>query len=497
MSTPTSNSAPDASPHKDTWDELAELAAMTGYTDEPPPGKKVTSNQLLLDDADLNEETNEQTKTPLWSNPLAKTGMVASLTAIAFGSIGLFVASLNGSWNKHAHNPEPIASDQTQNATNSDQAEIARLKTITALGNQAQIIKQAPKSSGVVLPSQKTATKVSRVYRQPAVIAQTPHYSPTPTRSFQSLTPYTPLVTRSNPVSSIPSTPTRPVDPNQAWQKAMALGSFGSDEGGGISSSVERNETLSESVSAVGGTAPETQLLSSQSRYEADESALLSGEARRVVSLPPGAMAAATLSTPVVWAQDLKPEQQPQRFGLQLSEPLYAADGSIAVPAGSQMIAQVDAVSSNGLMQMSVIAVVSPTSKGNQVTQVPAGVITVTAAEGKPLIADNQNPQRRGLFGKDLSVALMGALGQVGSLLNRPGNQTTTTSPYLSTTSITNGNTNVLGGLLEGGFSKLADRVSARQQREIDEILKRPNLWYIPAGKPLMVFTNSAMEIGV
>jgi hypothetical protein len=498
MSNPTSNSAPDTSEHQDTWNELAELAAITGYKAEPPPGKRMVSEHPLLDDADLNEqETNEQTQTPLWSNPLAKTGVVAGLTAIAFGSIGLFVASLNGTWNKHAHDPKPLAADQAQNVTNSDQAEIARLKTVTALGNQAQIIKQAPKNSGVVVSSRKPTIKASRVYKQPAVVAQTPRYLPTPVPSFRSFTPYTPSVTRSNPVSSIPSTPTHPLDPNQAWQKAMALGSFGSDEGSGISSSVERNETLSESVSAVGGTAPETQLVSSQARYEVDESALLSGEARRVVSLFPGTTAAAILSTPVVWAQDLKPEQQPQKFGLQLSEPLHAADGSVAVPAGSQMVAKVDAASNNGLMQLSVISIVSPTSKGNQVTEIPAGVITVTAAEGRPLVAENQNPQRRGLFGKDLSVTLMGALGQVGSLLNRPSNQTTMTSPYLSTTSITNGNTNVLGGVLEGSFGKLVDRVSARQQREIDEILKRPNLWYIPAGKPLMIFTNSAMEIGV
>lgn len=465
---------------------------MTGYKAEPPPGKKITSNQPLLDASDLDQpEANEQTQIPIWSHPVAKTVTVAGLTAIAFGSIGLFVASLNGNWNKHANDPKPMAEEQPQNPTNPDQAEIARLKTLTALGNQAQIIKQQPKSFGGAISPKKPATTANRISRQPLTVAQTPRYLPPSTPPLQSFTPYTPPL-RSMGSNLVQSITTRPVDPNQAWQKAVALGSFGSDGSSDSSNSIDNNAS---SQTASTHDSSETQLVSSQSRYEADESALLSGAPRRVVTLTPGAVATASLITPVIWAQDLKADQQPQKFSLQLGEPLYAADGSIALPAGSQMIAKVDAVSNNGLMQLSVIALVSPSSTGNQITEVPDGAITVTAAEGKPLVAESQNPQRKGVFGKDLSVALMGALGQVGSLLNRPGNQTTMTSPYLSTTSISNGQTNILGGLLEGGFGKLADRVSELQQHEIDEILKRPNLWYVPAGKSLMVFTNSPVEI--
>lgn len=493
----STNQAPDIPENKDTWDELAELAAMTGYKAEPPPGKQPHSSEdSLLDEEDLiDQESNEKTKTPLWSNPLAKTGVVASLSAIVFGSIGLFIANLNGNWNKHANDPKPLTTAQVQEPINPEQSEIARLKTVTALGNQAQLIKQAPRNPGMAIAQRKPTTNVRRVIRQVSSVPQVPRYLPTPTPPLRTFTPFTAPLVSSNPRSQFSSNSVRQVDPTEAWQKSLALGSFGADEGGGNSSSKGRVETPSESSVTSEGLSPEAQLVSSQSRYEADANALLSGEVRRTATITPGTTAAASLMTPIVWAQDLKPEQQPQRFGLQLSEPLYAADGSIAVPAGSQMIAKVDAVSNNGMMQLSVISVVAPTSKDNQVTEIPVGAITIAAAGGKPLVAENQNPQRRGLFGKDLTVALIGALGQVGSLLNRPGNQTTTTSPYLSTTSTSNGQTNVLGGLLEGGFSKLADRVSERQQREIDEVLKRPNLWYVPAGKSLIVFTNSVMEI--
>jgi len=56
---------------------------------------------------------------------------------------------------------------------------------------------------------------------------------------------------------------------------------------------------------------------------------------------------------------------------------------------------------------------------------------------------------------------------------------------------------NILGGLLEGGFGKLADRVAQRQQQEIDQILKRPNLWYVPANRELTIFVSAPMEVAL
>ncbi len=51
---------------KDAWDELAELAAMTGYKADPPPGKKVIAKDISLLDKEDTEalEEDEKTKTP-------------------------------------------------------------------------------------------------------------------------------------------------------------------------------------------------------------------------------------------------------------------------------------------------------------------------------------------------------------------------------------------------------------------------------------------------
>ncbi|KAM3092520.1 TrbI/VirB10 family protein [Phormidesmis sp. 146-35] len=507
----------------DPWNELAELAAMTGYQVEPSPGKSnnTTAAESLLDDEDLEDfEANSKTTIPLWSNPLAKTALVSALMATGLGSVGLFIWSLNGNWNKNLADSNPATIDsETTPKPNPDQAEISRLKTVTALGSQAQIIKQAPKTPARFLPSPdkskpaKPPTQVARtpsvssavVERNPTVVTP-PAPSYTPVRQPILLTERSPEFAR--PIAS-PVSPARSIDPDEAWQKALAVGSYGQSSDRTIASAAQpaTSEQSAQLVDdsprsqeeaipqpqepAVTRTVSDTQ----QSRYEADEQALLSGISRHTVAITPGAIATARLMTPIVWAQDLKAEQQPQRFVLQSSQPIYGTDGSVALPAESQMVAKVDAVSNSGMMQLSIVQAVVLTSNGNQVIEIPAGTMFIAGEGGQPLVAKNHNPQGGEVAKRDIAIALMGALGQVGSLLNRPSNQTTTTSPYLSTTSISNGQSNLLGGILEGGFGKLADRISQRQQQQVEEILQRPNFWYVPAGQSLQVFTATPVEV--
>lgn len=498
--TPDSPEFEEKSLKEDEWDELAELAAMTGYKPDsnkaartatkPEPTQQDGEESPLLDDEDLEEERETKTKTPLWSNPMAKGGVVSVLMAVAIGSVGLFVWSLNGNWNRNLNNPKPLASaPEATLKVDPEQAEIGRLKTVTALGSQAQVLKQAPRMGTRQMIPVKSGEKSKTVPIKSTPVRQFTSVPPAPVYSapFRTFSPPTPVSMRSSDIGEIAAIPTPKVNPQEAWNKALALGSFGTE----ADTTSAFNEIPEPPIEK-----PTTQL-ATDTRYEADAAALLSGEPRRVVAIVPGTTATGTLVTPIVWAQDLKPEQQPQRFGLQLTQPIYAADGSVALPAGTQMVAKVDAVSESGMVQLSVIAVVAPTAKGNQVVELPTGAIQIVGEAGKPLVAERHNPARGRVAGKDITVAVLGALGQVGGLLNRPGNQTTTTSPYLSTTSISNGQTNILGGLLEGGFGKLADRVAQRQQQEIDQILKRPNLWYVPANRELTIFVSAPMEVAL
>lgn len=509
---------------KDPWSELAELAAMTGYQVEPPPGKSqnAKATESLLDAEDLEDlEANSKTTTPLWSNPLAKTALVSTLMATGLGSVGLFVWSLNGNWNKNLAVTKPVTTEnEATSKTNPDQAEISRLKTVTALGSQAQIIKQAPKTPARFLPSSDKSSKPPKraekpVPVSPTVVDHSPIALAPPSSTYtpvnRSISPVAEKLPEfSRPASSSVPVSSSPVDPNEAWRRALAVGNYGQNDDRMIASAAQPmaasdqpaqpNEVTVRSQDETNVPPQETTIARSvidnqQSRYEADAEALLSGIPRHTYAIVPGTIATAKLITPVVWAQDLKAEQQPQRFILQLSQSIYDAAGSVVLPAGSQMVAKVDAVSNSGMMQISVVEAVVPTSNGNQMVEIPDGTMFVAGEGSQPLVAKNHNPQRSEVAQRDIEIALMGALGQVGSLLNRPSNQTSTTSPYLSTTSISNGQTNLLGGILEGGFSKLSSQISQRQQRQVEEILQRPNFWYVPAGQTIQVFTTSSVEV--
>jgi hypothetical protein len=512
----------------DPWNELAELAAMTGYQVEMPLGKlnNTKATESLLDDEDLEDfEANSKTTIPLWSNPLAKTALVSALMATGLGSVGLFIWSLNGNWNKNLADskPETINSEATPKP-NPDQAEISRLKTVTALGSQAQTIKQAPKTPARFLPSPDK----SKSAKPPAQATRTPSVSPAVVeRNSTVVAPpapsYTPVRQMISPAERSPefarpvASPARSIDPDEAWQKALAVGSYGQSSDRTIASAAQPITTSEQSAQLVDDSPRSQEAIpvlreeaiptpqeptvaravsnNQQSRYEADEQSLLSGIPRHTVSITPGAIATARLMTPIVWAQDLKAEQQPQRFVLQSSQPIYGTDGSVALPSGAQMVAKIDAVSNSGMMQLSIVQAVVPTSNGNQVIEIPAGAMFVAGEGGQPLVAKNHSPQGSKVARRDITISLMGALGQVGSLLNRPSNQTIMTSPYLSTTSMSNGQSDLLGGILEGGFGKLADRISQRQQQQVEEILQRPNFWYVPAGQTIQVFTAAPVEV--
>ena len=480
-------------------DELEQLAAMTGYSLEASPGKtKLQTATIpkplvpptetdgnddtpLLDTEDLaeTEPTDAKTKTPLWSNPLAKAGFVTALMGVAIGTVGIFLWSVNGNWNSQlAQQPKsPTPAITPSPTTDPQQAEVGRLKTVAALGSQAQTLRQNAKNPTALPRNMPTkAVKPTTSVETPARPNPTVVYSPP--QSYAS--PVTPP-----PQSSI-ATRTQPAGLSYESSRGMAhragVRQFRANQR--IESVWEecRADSIAQRRSTTISLRCRCRSVIVRCSNSCCQNCARSDRHRN-------------LKDPIIWAQDLKSNQQPQRFGLELTQPLRAADGMVALPTGTQMIAKVDAVSGSGLVELSVGAIVVPTNQGNRVVNVPTGAIFVAGQDGSPLMAGNYTNTHMQLLGKDIGIALMGALGQVGTLLNRPLNESTTTSPYLSSTNVSNGRTNILGGLLQGGFGGLQNQVSQRQQQDVQAILNRPNVWYIPSDRPVQVFINSPFEV--
>lgn len=525
--------------------EWETLAALTGFKPEPPPGKRlsktlvqtvepevnapdtdsvneVSSNEVedqdpqkalsktdLLDPEDLleSEEEKAATKPTLWTNPWAKGGFVASIIGVGVAGLGLFLWSVQNI-KPVAKPPEPSQQAQTAEKAQVDpeQEQIGKLKTVNALGTQAQSLNQQTEMQNGLQPQPQPQPSPTTASRPTPPIAPTrtappPSYSsvpPTPAR----VTPIAPPPVR----PAVTSAPVQTVDPQTAWQEALATGNYGQmpddlstayldqdTEPLRTSAPVPANTTLVASspqpTSEVAGSTLE------DFRYQADVNAILSGNASDFLTVLPGAMATATLQTPIFWAQDLEAEQQPQRFSIQLNDAIPSSDGAVALPTGAQLIAQVGSISESGMVQLAVTHAVIETPQGGQVVNLPPEAILIAGEEGEPILAELQNSGHGEVAGMDLQTALFGALGQVGQLLNRPQNESTTTSPYLSSTSIRNGDTNIVGGILQGAFGSLTDQVQQRHQQEMQDILNRPNLWIVEADQPLQVFVSNSFGV--
>ena len=526
--------------------EWETLAALTGFKPDPLPGKRSSKtltqgaepleaiapdadpadpilldevekqipqqaipNTDLLDPEDLleSEEDKAVTKPTLWTNPWAKGGFVASIVGVGAAGLGLFLWSVENI--KPADKqPEPSQPAQTADKTKVDpaQEQIGNLKTVNALGSQAQALNRQAQMQNGFQPKPQAHPSPAPPTRHPL-----PEVSPTRTTATANYSS-APYIQAQEPIvlppvrASVASAPAQTIDPQTVWQQALTTGSYGQMPDESPTTFPDPNtEPLrtpvhpDADVTLVASRPQTTDELSSRtledSRYQADVGAILSGKASNFRTVLPGAMATATLQTPIFWAQDLEAEQQLQRFSIRLNDAVPAANGTIALPVGTQLIAQVSSISQSGMVQLAVTHAVVPTPQGGQVVNLPSEAILITGDRGKPILAKLKNSGRRRVARMEVETAVFGALGQVGQLLDRPRNESTTTSPFLSSTSTRNGNTNIVGGVLQGAFGTLTPQVQQRHQQEMQDILNRPKLWIVPAGQPLQVFVNTSFGV--
>ena len=102
--------------------------------------------------------------------------------------------------------------------------------------------------------------------------------------------------------------------------------------------------------------------------------------------------------------------------------------------------------------------------------------------------------------GDDLLVGALAALGNIGETINAPDAITTatsgasggTTSSSTTTTVRTGDNDDVVAAALDGFFSPLSRRVSARLTRNRDA--RNPYL-IVEAGRDVSVFVNGVLEV--
>lgn len=228
----------------------------------------------------------------------------------------------------------------------------------------------------------------------------------------------------------------------------------------------------------------------------AEEASVLNGTPKRRLTV--GAQAQGQLVTPVIWAgrgqaKSATQSAASEKFIVQLTQALTDKDGSVTLPPRTQIVAQVVGVNESGLAQLEVTQAIVD----GQEYVLPPGAISIRGNNGQPLMASKWGDKGPAIASGDATAFLFGSLAKVGEVMNRPDVESSASVSgydFSQSTTTRSGRRNLLGAVLEGGFGPLAQQILKRNERGIQEIMSRPDVWYVSAGTSLQVFVNQSFE---
>ncbi|NMG21144.1 hypothetical protein DP116_17500 [Brasilonema bromeliae SPC951] len=189
------------------------------------------------------------------------------------------------------------------------------------------------------------------------------------------------------------------------------------------------------------------------------------------------------------------------QFVVRLREPLKSVDGAIALPANTELLAQLDQVSETGALNLTVVSVVSQNKSNLTETRLRQSAMKVRAPGGRPLLAKKYPDKSGKISAMDTFIFGLGGAGQIGRTINLPETKTRNTcdglndaqrsvQQYCGYFSETKQPRNIAGAVLEGGMNALVPQLNQRNQQAINEMITKSNIWYLPAGTEVEVVAN-------
>ena len=183
------------------------------------------------------------------------------------------------------------------------------------------------------------------------------------------------------------------------------------------------------------------------------------------------------------------------RFSVVLTEPMMSIDGQVALPQGTVLITQVQAIDNNSrAIQQTVVAAVYRDRSGQlRQEQIAPNILIIRGDDGGPLIASRKNASDP--FFQDLLVGAFGAARNIGAIANRPDISTSSSasngSSSTSTTVETADDPDLVAAALEGFFGTTVERM---QQRFSNSSRPEPVL-FVKSKKDVQVFANGFLSV--
>ena len=304
------------------------------------------------------------------------------------------------------------------------------------------------------------------------------------------------------PTNAVPTAqiaPTSAIPADAVWTSDTTLDQAAEPQNSDLEVRIDEPSVVSEArpkTSHSSETASNSSEVTAQIPILNNEEAAILGEQIQQHSLIAGATSSGTLTTPIILGdpKDKSSARKPQsdQFTIALSQPLTDSVGQVAMPAGTQLLVQVDELSNTGQIQLSATTAVWDEGGLKKELTLPSRVIQIRGENGKPLVAQQFDNRGKEITSMDAGQFLLGAMRRSAELFTRSNSRIQTGD---NTTVITENNPkpNILAGALEGGTDAVLNSVTARNQRAIQEMEKRSNIRFIESGQPVQIFVNQSM----
>ncbi|MEA5596075.1 TrbI/VirB10 family protein [Rivularia sp. UHCC 0363] len=488
------------------------------------------------------DEPTSVTPQPLSANPFAKAGLVgaATLTVVMFagGFLSKIMSNDNSKPTQNAIVRPTTPQPETKPRQQQLEEQVEGLKTKLALSEQLEAVKTAqqklrmvkpipsapriaanptPEIQPQTIPRDASMSMIRRRPQTPAVrIVEVPkivtvdRIVKVPQISQQPRSPkvFQPVAKRTNPkpLSVLPPAPPAliptpqplveivPPQPNplQEWTRLAKLGSYG-------------QVSLNEKQTVSNRTSPQVEVARDVKDKETPTKPIR--ETRTAITQPVrrnpktvlvGSSARATLTT-AIYGETTKSDRGDSEnnnvYVMSLKQPLKAADGTVALPIGSQILTKINSISENGLMQLEIVKIMMRENGQLAQKSVSQNVLMIRGKSGKPLIAKQYSGSNSSMALMDAGLFALGGLGKAAELINRTESEVVTGENGTIAVTNVNRNPDMAAGILEGGMKTVIPQITRRNQRAMSEMSRKTNIWFLPPGKEVEIFVNQETEL--
>jgi hypothetical protein len=164
------------------------------------------------------------------------------------------------------------------------------------------------------------------------------------------------------------------------------------------------------------------------------------------------------------------------------------------MPAGTQMTVELAGTSSSGMVELEITSIILPDSSYSDM-QMPISAITIHSHDGGVLVAKEISGSERDVNRLTRNQAILGAIGQIGGVLNRPNSSNSAIGPTGAISSTDFGSPSILGAALEGAANTVIAQRAQQNQAQIESLEDRSSILTIENGTDIEIFVNQRVVL--